>query len=215
MLRRLPVLRAATVYAANAIFRVIMLPFGRHRRRGVVREVSELIARTDTLNEAAERYYSVTDRDFVSGKPFTDEAGFSRYLFNLAVLIHGLRLQRTDVVVEFGAGSCWVSHFLNRFGCKTIAVDVAKSGLNIGEALFRRDPATNWNVRPEFLPYDGRRIPLPNGGCDRIIVFDAFHHVPNQREILTEMFRILRPDGIVAMSEPGTGHAQASTSVRD
>jgi hypothetical protein len=36
--------------------------------------------------------------------------------------------------------------------------------------------------------------------------------VPNQREILIELHRILTPDGIVAMSEPGKGHADTQAS---
>ena len=46
------------------------------------------------------------------------------------------------------------------------------------------------------------------------VINDAFH-VPNERELLTEMHRVLRNDGIVAMSEPGRGHAAAGHSVHE
>lgn len=212
-LKQVPFTRAAVRGSMNAIFRVALLPFGRNRPRGVARESAELVAGTDGLNRAAEHYYTAFDEpEFLMGKPFTDDRGFSKHLVNLGVLVDGLRLRRSDVVVEFGAGSCWVSHFLNRFGCKTISIDVSTTALALGRELFRRDPWTNWSLQPEFLAYDGHRLPLADGSCTKVIVFDAFHHIPNQREILTELHRILTPDGIVGMSEPGHGHANTAAS---
>jgi SAM-dependent methyltransferase len=211
--RRFPLARDVIRGTMNAFFRVALLPFGRNRPVGAAAESPDLIAHTDELNRAAERYFAnFEDTEFILGKPFTDEAGFARHLVSLGILVDGLRLRRRDVVVEFGAGTCWVSHFLNKFGCKTISVDVSPTALKLGRELFSRDPATRWDVGPEFRPYDGHRLPLDDASCDRVIVLDAFHHVPNQRAILAEFQRILRPDGIVAMSEPGRGHAGTCAS---
>lgn len=215
-LRQVPYVRGAVRGTMNTLFRVALLPFGRNRRAGLARESSALVQQTDQLNVAAEHYFAAFDETpFLLRKPFSDEGGFAKHLFNLAVLLHGLRLRRSDVVVEFGAGSCWVSHFLNRYGCRTIAIDVSKTALDLGREVFRRDPDTNWDVAPDFLAYDGHRLPLPDASVDKVIVFDAFHHVPNQREILTELVRILTPNGIVAMSEPGRGHADTDASRRE
>ena len=82
-------------------------------------------------------------------------------------------------------------------------MDVSGSGLALGRRLFESDPRTNRSLEPRFLTYDGHTFPLGDATCDRVVVYDAFHHVPNQREILAEMHRVLRPDGVVAMSEPG------------
>lgn len=216
VIARVPYARRAVRHTVDAVFRTALWQFDRGRQPGVARESSQLLARTDTLNQAAEQYFVRFEHPaFLLGKPFTDETTFPRYLFSLGVLLQGLRVRRSDVVVEFGAGSCWVSHFLNRFGCKTISIDVSQTALDLGRALFERDPQTNWAVEPEFVAYDGHRISLPDASCDKVVVFDAFHHVPNQREILTELCRILRPDGMVAMCEPGTGHAETEASRRE
>ena len=37
-------------------------------------------------------------------------------LIDTGVLIEALRLRPGDVVAEIGAGSCWLSHMLNRHG---------------------------------------------------------------------------------------------------
>ncbi len=65
------------------------------------------------------------------------------------------------------------------------------------------------------MPYDGHTLPLDDGACERIVVYDAFHHVPNQRQILAEMHRVLTADGVVAMAEPGQGHASTHVSIRE
>jgi hypothetical protein len=65
------------------------------------------------------------------------------------------------------------------------------------------------------MPYDGHRLPLADGSCDRVVINDAFHHLPNQAELLRELYRVLGPEGVVAMSEPGRGHALAGHSVAE
>ncbi|MXZ71073.1 MAG: class I SAM-dependent methyltransferase [Acidobacteria bacterium] len=176
----------------------------------------QMIARTDTFNAASDRYFAEhEDLPFLLGKPYTDTEHFARRLFDMGVLAHWLRLAPGDVVMELGAGTCWLLHFLNRYGCPTIAVDVSPAALEMGRELFQRDPLVNWDLDPQFLPYDGHRIPLPDGHVDRIILYDAFHHIPNQEEILREMARVLNDGGVVAMREPAAGHSRTEESRRE
>ena len=211
-----PIILAAWGFVWRPIFRLILLPFRFPQGRGAPVEPPGLAERTTTYNEAAERYYAeYADPRFLLDKPFSDAQQFGRYLVNTGTLIAGAKLRPGDTVVEFGAGTCWLSHFLNRFGCRTIALDVSGTALTLGRQLFESDPRTNWSLDPRFVPYDGHSFPLEDATCDRVIVYDAFHHVPNQREILSEMHRVLMPDGVVAMSEPGRGHAARPGSVRE
>ncbi len=173
----------------------------------------QIVARTDSFNAAADRYFAdYEDLPFLLGKPYTDVEHFSQRFFDIGVLTHWLRLAPGDVVMELGAGTCWLLHFLNRYGCPTIAVDVSPTALEMGRQLFKRDALTNWDLDPQFLPYDGHRLPLPDGHVDKILLYDAFHHVPNQDEILREMARVLKPNGVVAMCEPAPGHSHTEAS---
>lgn len=170
----------------------------------------------DRLNEAAERYFvEFPDREYLLDKPFSDRRSFARNLFDVGVLVHWLRLEPGDVVVELGAGTCWLSQLLNRFGCKTVSIDVSATALDLGREVFLRDPRTDWSLEPRFLSYDGHTLPLPDGSCDRVVIHDAFHHIPNPERILAEMARILAPHGIVAMCEPGAHHSETGDSRRE
>ena len=74
-------------------------------------DAADLVRRTDEFNAAAEDYFTRSeDRDFLLGKPFTERRRFARRLFDLGVLFHWLRLTPGEVVLEIGAGSCWLSH---------------------------------------------------------------------------------------------------------
>ena len=214
--KRYPGLRRAVHATWEPIFHFALLPFRLPRGRGSAVEQRDLVRRTEEYNEAAERYFvEYRDPQFLIDKPFSDAPDFAAHLIAVGVLVAAARLRPGDTVVEFGAGSCWLSHFLNRFGCRTISVDVSETALAVGRRLFQRDPRTNWSLDPQFLAYDGYTLPLEDASCDLIVVYDAFHHVPNQRVVLTEMHRVLTAEGIVAMSEPGRGHASNPTSLAE
>ena len=213
---RFPGLLQAAYAAWEPVLRLALLPFRLPARRGRAVERAELVARTAEYNAAAERYFAEHPEPWaLLTKPFSDGPQFARHLVDAGVLIAGARLRPGDTVVEIGAGSCWLSHLLNRYGCRTIAVDVSPTALVVGRQRFERDPWTNWSLEPRFVPYDGHRLPLGDGSCDRVVVYDAFHHIPNQRELLAEMLRVLAPDGVTAMVEPGRGHAASPTSVAE
>ena len=213
---RFPGLLRAAYATWEPILRLTLLPFRLPTRRGRAVEHGATVARTAEYNATAERYFADHPEPWLLlTKPFSDPTQLARCLVDVGALIAGARLQPGDTVVEIGAGSCWVSHLLNRYGCRTIAIDVSATVLGLGRQRFEHDPWTNWSLEPRFLAYDGHRLPLDDGCCDRIVLYDAFHHIPNQRELLTEMHRILVPDGIVAMSEPGRGHASSPTSVAE
>jgi SAM-dependent methyltransferase len=214
--RHVPVAKSITFGLLDAWFQVWLLPFRRFRRHGATTENQALLDRADEYNRAAEDYFAnFQNPSFLLNKPFSDPAGLPKHLMDVGILIAAGKIAPGDVVAEIGAGSCWLSHMLNRYGCPTISIDVSPTALDLGKRLFETDPFTNWNMNPRFAPYDGHRLPLDAGSCDRIVISDAFHHIPNQRELLTEMHRALRPDGIVAMSEPGAGHGDAEHSLKE
>jgi SAM-dependent methyltransferase len=211
-----PAIEAATLGLLDVWCRLALLPFRRARRHGQVSEDASLVTGTDRYNRAAEQYFAtIDDPSFLIGKPFSEPAALPKHLIDAGVLLSALRVAPGDVVMEIGAGSCWLSHMLNRYGCRTIAVDVSPTALTLGRRLFEADTRTNWQLHPEFLSYDGHRLPAADASCDGIVINDAFHHVPNQRELMMEMHRVLRPHGIVAMSEPGRGHGATAQSVRE
>jgi SAM-dependent methyltransferase len=140
-------------------------------------------------------------------------------LQNLGALLAGLQLGKTMTVLEFGAGTCWLSRILAQLNCQPICCDASKAALDIGRRLFAEHPLIGPTLfAPVFLPFDGHRIELDDESVDRIVCFDALHHVPNVDEVMGELGRVLREGGIAGFSEPGRDHsrsAQAQYEMRD
>jgi len=45
-------------------------------------------------------------------------------------------------------------------------------------------------------------LPFPDNSFDRIIMVDALHHVIHQAQTTREMFRVLKPGGLIVIEEP-------------
>jgi SAM-dependent methyltransferase len=183
--------------------------------RGEFIEVRDMIERTsiDELNRTAEEYFAgLTDWEHHLAKPFAKPEESASILLNVATLLQGLRLVQGHDVLEFGAGTGWLSRFLTQLGCRVTLLDVSPTALKIARELYDRQPPIGDRPEPRFLLFDGRRIDVADAGVDRIISFDAFHHTPNPGEVLAEFARILRPGGIAAFAEPGPRHSRTPLS---
>ena len=168
----------------------------------------------EELARTAEDYYRTTLEfsDRYLAKPFADPHDAPDLLGSFAQLVAGLRLAPGLDVLDFGAGACWTTRCLTQFGCRAIALDVSASALELGKQLYSRLPPIGDQPAPQFLVFDGRHIDLPDASVDRILCFDAFHHVPNPAQAMVELGRVLRPGGIAGFSEPGPHHSKGARS---
>jgi SAM-dependent methyltransferase len=173
----------------------------------------DVIARysVEELAETADAYYRrVEDPTPLMAKPFAFLHETPEMLESLAAILSGLRLGKSMTVLDFGAGTCWLSRILAQLHCHPIACDTSAAALEIGRRLFAEYPVIGPAVvTPHFLRFDGHMLDLPDGAVDRIICFDAFHHVPNPEVVLREFGRVLAPGGIAGFSEPGPRHSRS------
>jgi len=183
---------------------------------------ADIIARhsVEELIETADEYYrAIADPTALMSRPFAYLHEAPVMLQNLGALLAGLQLGKTMTVLEFGAGTCWLSRILAQLNCQPICCDASTAALDIGRRLFAEHPLIGPTLfAPVFLPFDGHRIELDDESVDRIVCFDALHHVPNVDEVIGELGRVLREGGIAGFSEPGRDHsrsAQAQYEMRD
>ncbi len=183
---------------------------------------ADIIARhsVEELIETADEYYrGIADPTALMRRPFAYLHETPAMLQNMGALLAGLQLGKTMTVLEFGAGTCWLSRCLAQLHCLPICCDASTAALDIGRRLFAEHPLIGSTLfAPVFLPFDGHRIELDDQSVDRIVCFDALHHVPNVGEVMGELGRVLRDGGIAGFSEPGRDHsrsAQAQYEMRD
>ena len=168
----------------------------------------------EELCQTADEYYkSISDPTHQIAKPFSSLMEAPEMLQNIGLLLSGLKIAKTMTILEFAAGTCWFSRYLNQLQCRTISCDVSNTALEIGKRLFREYPIIGESIsEPIFLHFDGHKIDLPDESVDRIICNDGFHHVPNQEEVISEFARVLKNGGIAGFSEPGGFHSQTPQS---
>lgn len=177
-------------------------------------DVRTLIARYDATRHAelADAYFEPLLNNLVlRRKPFTNIREMVQILTAFAQVIDALRLYPQVRVLDFGAGTAWSSRYLASLGCRVTAIDVSKNALAIGRSIHEEDPLTR-DLPIDFRVFDGRSIPAADKSFDRILSFDAFHHVPDQKGMLGEFSRVLSDDGIAAFAEPGPYHSLMPSS---
>lgn len=162
--------------------------------------------------ERADQYFSTVDvNSVVARKPFASVEEASVISAGIGVVLGNLKLFRGAKVLDFGAGTCWLSRILASVGCEVTAADVSRNALDLGKRLADSDPALH-GASISYAPIDEAKLPFPDESFDRIVVFDAFHHVPDQKAAIREFHRILKRDGLAAFHEPGPEHSRSHQS---
>jgi SAM-dependent methyltransferase len=168
--------------------------------------VEELAARADELVR------SMQDPSALLAKPCGSLREAPDLLSCFGLLLSGLAPLSGMTVLDFGAGSCWTSHFLTQMGCRVVAMDISEAMIDLGRRRYKEHPVFGTQPAPEFNVFDGHRMDLDDASVDRILCFDALHHVANMRDVLSEMGRVLRPGGLAGFSEPGPNHSKDAQS---
>ncbi|MFN5745238.1 MAG: methyltransferase domain-containing protein [Methylococcaceae bacterium] len=169
--------------------------------------VSEHVAWADAYFTGRE------DHAYLYQKPFYHPQNCAAGVTSLGQLLSGLKLTAGMRVLEFAAGSCWLSRILVQLGCVVTSCDASSQALAIGRQLFERyPPILASGSLSEFVVFDGETLAFADNTFDRIIVNDAFHHIPNTAAVLSEFSRVLKPDGMAGMCEPGRYHSMTEDS---
>jgi hypothetical protein len=93
------------------------------------------------LNETADEYYRVMqDPDLTLRKPFQSVNETPEMLENLGALLGRLHLGKAMTVLDFGAGTCWLSRLVAQLNCAVICCDPSTAALDIGRRFFEEHP---------------------------------------------------------------------------
>jgi len=134
------------------------------------------------------------------------------YLFDLAVACELLSPRPDDLVLDFAAGSCWATEFLNRVGVRTVSIDLSFEMMRRGRLRLGADTRLTFREDAAFVVARGQALPFADGAFDGVLCLNALHHHPSYAVALREIYRVLKPGGRAAFSEPGTAHAAEGLS---
>lgn len=113
--------------------------------------------------------------------------------------IESLNLDKDDVVLELGHGNCGHLSFLMKQ-----AENLKYFGLEISELMQQEAIKSNQNYiennSAEFELYNGTEIPFDDESFDKIFTVNTLYFWQNPDLLLNEIYRILKPNGILALT---------------
>jgi SAM-dependent methyltransferase len=108
-------------------------------------------------------------------------------------------LARPLIVVDVGAGNCWLSHRLATSGDMVVAIDISDDRLNGLGAVEWYEPIAG--VLPILAEFDA--LPLVDGCADLVIFNASLHYSTDSLCTMREALRVLRRGGsLVVMDSP-------------
>lgn len=100
--------------------------------------------------------------------------------------------KQIHLYLDIGTGYGYNTQAFSSLSEQTVGLDVRIPHSNV---LFAKNDAY-------LMLGDGSNLPLPSDSFDMISVFSVIEHVPNQEALLKEVYRVLKPEGILVMQVP-------------
>lgn len=100
--------------------------------------------------------------------------------------------EATWQVLDLGCGTGMMANLLEERGHRVVALDLRPEGL----AAIRTA-----NPRLSVVQADVTKLPLANACCDLVLLLDVLEHADDRR-VMAEVFRVLRPGGIALATVP-------------
>jgi ubiquinone/menaquinone biosynthesis C-methylase UbiE len=146
-------------------------------------------------------------------EPFTSGRSASRLLFDFSVMASLLNPANFEYpILDFGAGSGWISEFFARMGLQTLAFDIHGDLKACLECRVQADCRIDQSLL-SFEHGDGHAMPFESGVFGHICCYDTLHHMSDYQKVFSEFHRILRNGGRVIFVEPGAGHSTSPETI--
>jgi SAM-dependent methyltransferase len=167
----------------------------------------------ERINDRSDEYFQRPGmREFWINKPFSEAAWTGLTLSRFGQLLSALDLRLGDRVLDFGCGTGWSTIMLARMGLDVVGMDISAAALDLARQGAASGLVPAGGRTPRFELFPGDRLPFEDGDFDAVVVFDAFHHLPNPRRVLEEFWRVLAPNSRLGLAEPGVGHSASTHS---
>ena len=146
-------------------------------------------------------------------EPFSADRAAPRLLFDFAMMASLLKSSALEwPILDFGAGSGWVSEFCARMGLQTVAFDIHGDLQACLENRAQADCRIDWRLL-SFAHGDGHAMPFESGVFGHLLCYDTLHHMHDYARVFSEFFRVLRGGGRGIFVEPGARHSTSPETI--
>lgn len=118
------------------------------------------------------------------------------YLMHLATYRFALPYTAGKRVLDYGCGSGYGSSMIAESAASVVGVDVAEDAVAYANGHFANDKLGFQRVSPDAT------LPFDDGAFDTVLSFQVFEHVEHERHYLSEIARVLAPNGTLVLATP-------------
>ena len=121
-------------------------------------------------------------------------------------------------VLDMGCGGGRHAFALYRTGADVTALDRSASDLVEVEHMFaamREGGEVPEGARARTVRGDAYALPFEDESFDRIIAAEILEHLPEDEKAMAELFRVLRPGGLIAVTVPRWGPEKVCWALSD
>ena len=145
------------------------------------------------LTEGQGAYFGVTD----SGELVPTRMGRHWLAEHLGLFVELLGLTKSDEFLDVGCGEGYYTVALARVAHRTTAADVSSSVLRLMGRLSDCDPD-----RVQRVVTDVERLPFAGGRFDKALCSHMLEHVLDDRAVVAEIHRVMKPGGVAVFAIP-------------
>jgi len=110
-------------------------------------------------------------------------------------IVEELDLKDKEKILEVGCGNGYYLNLLNKLGLNLTLVGVDNDGRALRDARkFIRDN------RVKLILADANKLPLEGNSFDKVIISEVIEHVESEQKVLSEIYRVLKPRGIMVLT---------------
>ena len=108
-----------------------------------------------------------------------------------------LELVKDKVVLDLACGEGYGSFMLSKYASAVLGVDLSNEVITHAQKRY-----SNKAENLHFQQGSASKLSLQNAAFDVVVSFETIEHLYEQSEMLEEIRRVLRPDGILIISSP-------------
>lgn len=106
---------------------------------------------------------------------------------------------KDKVVLDIASGEGYGSNILATYAQNVIGVDISDEAIEHAKTKYKKD-----NLK--FIQGDAIKIPLEDNSIDVVVSFETIEHHDKHVEMINEIKRVLKKDGILIISSPDKYH---------
>lgn len=130
-----------------------------------------------------------------TGERFCPEIRGEIYLEHYLRYLLASSLATDKDVLDIASGEGYGSYIMAQKARSVIGVDISAEAVEHAIETYKKDNLS-------FRTGDAAQIPLPDASVDLVVSFETIEHHDRQEEMLDEIRRVLRPDGVLVISSP-------------